>query len=146
MLCLKPLLGKHFKLFVLYLASSVKNADDLVLELESMFTICEGSSQIFEKARHWASEIYEAIDLECCLELDINAIVTKAPEIYIGSSLPVWSVEQFIQRYRLENSFASSNSPILLYQQSHQLSFPFAKDKDSAKYMIRNRMPIIKKL
>ena len=127
------------------ISSSDENADDLVLEIESMFTICEGSSQIFEKARHQASEIYEAIDLECCLELDINAIVAKATEIYIGNSLPVWSVEQFIQRYRLENSFASSNSPILLYQQNHQLSFPFAEDKDPARYMIRNRMPIIKK-
>jgi len=128
------------------MSSSVENADDLVLHLESMFTICEGSSKIFEKARHRVSEIYEAIDLECCLELGINAIVTKSPEIYIGNSLPVWSVEQFIQRYKLENSFASSsNNPILLYQQSLQLSFPFAEDKDPAKYMIRNRMPIIKK-
>ncbi|WP_434684215.1 hypothetical protein [Pseudanabaena minima] len=128
------------------ISSSVKNADDLVRELEFIFTICEVSPKVFEKALHQDLEIDAAIDLECCLELDINAIVTKSPEIYIGNSLSVWSVEQFIQRHSLENSFASStNNPVLLYQQNHQLSLPFAEDKDPAKYMIRNRMPIIKK-
>lgn len=127
-------------------AMSVENANSLVSYLESIFTICEVSSKIFEKARHRVAGIDEAIDLECCLELSIDAIATQSPEIYIGNNLPVWSVEQFIQRYRLENSFASSsNNPFPLYQHSHQLSFPFAEDKDPAKYMIRNRMPIIKK-
>ena len=128
------------------IAKSVENADDLVSHLEFKFTICEVSPKILENARHRVSEIDEAIDLECCLELDINAIVTKSPEIYIRNSLSVWSVEHFIQIYRLENSFAlSSNNPTLLYQQSRQLSFPFAEDKDPAKYMIRNTISIIKK-
>lgn len=125
---------------------SVKNADDLVSYLESIFIICEVSSKIFEKARHRVSEIDEAIDLECSLELDINAIVTQSPEIYIGNNLPVWSIEQFIRRYKLENSFAASSSaPFLFHQQSHQLSLPLTGDKAPSKYMIRNRMPIIKK-
>lgn len=127
-------------------STSVKNADSLVSDLESIFTICEVSSKIFENARHRVTGIDEAIDLECCLELSIDAIATQSPEIYIENNLPVWSVEQFIQRHSLENSLASSsNNSVLLYQQSHQLSFPFVEDKDPAKYMIRNRMPIIKK-
>ncbi|MEI6331373.1 MAG: hypothetical protein WCP16_19180 [Pseudanabaena sp. ELA645] len=128
------------------IANSVKGADALVSHLEFLFTICEVSPKIFENARHRVSEIYEAIDLECCLELGINAIVTILPDIYIGNNLPVWSVEKFIQIYKLENSFtACSNTPFLFYQQNHQLSFPFVEDKDPSKYMIRNRMPIIKK-
>jgi hypothetical protein len=128
------------------IATSVKNADDLVTCLESKFNICEASSIIFEKARHRDSGIYEAIDLECCLELGVDVIVANSPEIYVRNILSVWSVEQFIQIHKLENSFAaSSNTPFLFYQQNHQLSLPLPEDKDPSKYMIRNRMPIIKK-
>jgi hypothetical protein len=127
-------------------AKSVKNADDLVSYLESIFIVCEVSSQIFEKARHRVSEIDEAIDLECCLELGINAIATQSPEIYIGNNLPVWSIEKFIQIYKLENSFAAcSNTSFLFCKQNHQLSFPFVEDKDPSKYMIRNGITKIKK-
>ena len=127
-------------------STSVKNADSLVSYLESIFTVCEVSSKIFENARQRVTGIDEAIDLECCLELGINAIATQCPEIYIGNNLPVWSIEKFIQIYKLENSFAAcSNTSFLFYQQNHQLSFPFVEDKDPSKYMIRNGITKIKK-
>ena len=128
------------------ISSSVKNADDLVSHLESIFTVCEGSFRICENARHRVSEIHEAIDLECCLELGVDIIVTRLPEIYVRDILPVWSVEKFIQIYKLENSFASSsNNPFLFHQQSRQLSLLGVGDKAPSIYMIRNRMPIINK-
>lgn len=128
------------------MSKSVKDADNLVAVLEYKFTICEGSSSIFENARHRDSEIDEAIDLECCLTLGIDGIVTKSSEIYVRNILPIWSVEKFLQLNTLENSYVvSSSEPFLFHQQNHQLSLPWAGDKSPATYMIRNTMPIITK-
>lgn len=123
------------------MSKSLKEAESLVSDLESIFVVCEGSSSIFENARHRDSEISEALDYECGWEMDVDAIITESPRKYVRDILPVWTVEQFTNRCKLDESLSIPYFP----PKSQQLFLPWAGEKAPSTYMIRNTIPIIKK-
>ncbi|MEG3438919.1 hypothetical protein V0288_17460 [Pannus brasiliensis CCIBt3594] len=107
------------------------------------FKIGEISRDILEKARRYDLDFESALEIECGRELKVDAIVTHLPQKYTGieNSIPIWTIENFLHRYRLDRAY-SSNAGSYSRERYQQLSL-WPEKKKHLSFMIRNTIPVI---
>lgn len=91
-------------------------ADDFMSALQSKISVCQVDSQLLLQASSLnISDIESALEVVCASHIGVGAIVTLNPSDFDGSKLPVLSVEELLERQKLESrSVLSGSYPVLL--------------------------------
>lgn len=86
--------------------------DDAVESTTHYFEKCFGDRVLLVQPCHLHNarssslvDFHSAIEVACAVDAALDAIVAISPNNFIGSNFPVFSVDEFLKRYRLQQCF-----------------------------------------
>ncbi len=108
--------------------------EDTIKAVKEPLKVIKVDRQILEKARHLTDLDYEsAVEQVCAAEQGLDAIITQNRENFVESTLPIWSVKDFVMRARLESLLCTTSGYATLGNQ-------ISRRSSESRYLFSNNM------